>query len=125
MMPGHLRALLLQSILIGFSKMKSLHGLTLPIPSLHKLSLFTKSLHHLPEYAVFDRAIANLHIRSEHCMGALKRRFQCPHGLQVTINNKQQHIAAFQWMTIAIILPNIVEVEGTHADYFVSGHTQA
>ena len=57
----------------------------------------------LPEYAVFDWAIANLHIRSEHCMGALKGRFQCPHGLQVTINNKQQHIAAFQWMTIAII----------------------
>ena len=59
-------------------------------------------------------------------MGALKGRFQCLRGLRVTINNKRQHIAACQWMTIAIILHNIiVEVEGTHADYFVFGHTQA
>ena len=107
--------------------MKSLHGLTLPDNPFtsQTIPVHKKPASLLPEYAVFDRAIANLHIRSEHCMGALKGRFQCPHGLQVTINNKQQHIAAFQWMTIAIILPNIVEVEGTHADYFVSGHTQA
>ena len=74
----------------------------------------------LPQNAAFDHAVANLRVRSEHCMGALKGRFQCLRGLRVTINSKQQHIAACQWMTIAIILHNIViEVEGAkEGEYF-------
>ena len=59
-------------------------------------------------------------------MGALKGRFQCLHGLQVTINSNRQHITACQWMTIAIILHNIViEVEGANqGEYFRVGHGQ-
>jgi len=30
-----------------------------------------------PANALFDKTIAHLRVRSEHCMGALKGRFQC------------------------------------------------
>ncbi|KIK74406.1 hypothetical protein PAXRUDRAFT_175784, partial [Paxillus rubicundulus Ve08.2h10] len=81
----------------------------------------------LPENTTFDQALANLHVRSEHCMGALKGRFQCLRGLRVNINSKHQHIAACRWITIAIILHNIViEVEGEQRGaYFAINHGQA
>lgn len=46
-------------------------------------------------------------------MGALKGRFQCLRGLRVQINTKEDHVAACRWVTIAIILHNLViDVEG-------------
>lgn len=79
----------------------------------------------LPHNAAFDHAVANLLVHSEHCMGALKGRFQCLHGLQVAINSNKQHIEACQWMTIAIVIHNIViEVKGAkEGEYFSSIHT--
>jgi DDE superfamily endonuclease len=66
-----------------------------------------------PENATFDHMVAHLRIRSEHCMGALKGCFQCLHGLRVNINNTGDHKRACRWITIAIILHNlIIDVEG-------------
>jgi hypothetical protein len=46
-------------------------------------------------------------------MGALKGRFQCLRGLRVMINNTDDHREACRWITIAIIIHNmIVELEG-------------
>lgn len=46
-------------------------------------------------------------------MGALKGRFQCLRGLRVDINSNLDHAKALQWITVAIILHNLViEVEG-------------
>ena len=46
-------------------------------------------------------------------MGALKCRFQCLCGLQVNINSNSDHVKACCWITIAIILHNLViDVEG-------------
>lgn len=80
----------------------------------------------LPENITFDRAVANLRVRSEHCMGALKGRFQCLRGLRVHINSKHQHISACQWITVSIILHNImIEVEGDQRGaYFAPFHTR-
>lgn len=47
-----------------------------------------------PDNTVFDKAVSHLRVRSEHCMGALKGRFQCLRGLRVQINSNQDHIAA-------------------------------
>ena len=67
----------------------------------------------LPENALFDKTVAHLRVRSEHCMGALKGRFQCLRGLRVDINTKVDHVAACRWITIAIIIHNlIIDVEG-------------
>lgn len=41
-------------------------------------------------------------------MGALKGRFQCLRGLRIQINSKSDHVEACHWVTIAIILHNIV-----------------
>ena len=47
-------------------------------------------------------------------MGALKGRFQCLRGLRVNINSVEDHIRACRWITISIILHNlIIDVEGT------------
>ena len=47
-------------------------------------------------------------------MGALKGRFQCLRGLRVTINSPEDHIRACHWITVSIILHNlIIDVEGT------------
>jgi hypothetical protein len=46
-------------------------------------------------------------------MGALKGRFQCLRGLRVNIKSNDDHVGACFWITIAIILHNLViDVEG-------------
>ncbi|RXW14818.1 hypothetical protein EST38_g11040 [Candolleomyces aberdarensis] len=66
-----------------------------------------------PENKFFDRVVAGLRVRSEHCMGALKGRFQCLRGLRVNINSAEDHKRACRWITIAIILHNLViDAEG-------------
>lgn len=47
-------------------------------------------------------------MRSEHCIGELKGRFQCLRGLRVLINSYEDHIHALRWITVAIILHNLV-----------------
>lgn len=67
----------------------------------------------LRQNAIFDKAVAHIRVRSEHCMGALKGRFQCLRGLRVNINSPEDHVKALRWMTCAIILHNlIIDVEG-------------
>lgn len=75
--------------------------------------------------AIFDKAVARVRVRSEHCMGALKGRFQCLRGLRVAINSQEQHIEAGRWITVAIILHNlIIDVEGKEsAEKFAPIHT--
>ncbi|KLO05735.1 hypothetical protein SCHPADRAFT_838975 [Schizopora paradoxa] len=76
------------------------------------------------ENRIFDAAVSHVRVRSEHCMGALKGRFQCLRGLRVTINSQQEHKNACRWITIAIILHNLViDVEGAAAGaHFVGDH---
>ena len=64
------------------------------------------SLHR--ENTIFDHAVSHLRVRSEHCMGALKGRFQCLRGLRVAINSPESHFKAMRWMKVAIILHNLV-----------------
>lgn len=80
---------------------------------------------HIPRNAIFDLYVSHLRVRSEHTMGALKGRFQCLRGLRVPINSKSQHVAACRWVTIAIILHNlIIDVEGAASAAEFSGvHT--
>ncbi|KAF4614110.1 hypothetical protein D9613_008205 [Agrocybe pediades] len=80
-----------------------------------------------PKNALFDKFVAFLRVRSEHCMGALKGRFQCLRGLRVTINSNEDHYQACKWITVAIILHNLViDVEGKEAaEYFINAHTEA
>lgn len=67
----------------------------------------------IPNNTLFDTTVAGFRIRSEHCMGALKGRWQCLRGLRVPIRNNQEHVEACRWMTIAIILHNFcLEVDG-------------
>jgi len=67
----------------------------------------------LRQNTIFDKAVSRLRVRSEHCMGALKGRFQCLRGLRVAINGPDDHVRATRWITCAIILHNLViDVEG-------------
>jgi hypothetical protein len=77
-----------------------------------------------PANTLFNKFVANLRVQSEHCMGALKGRFQCLQGLQISINSKQDHHFACQWIMIAIILHNLViDVEGaTSAAHFAQDY---
>ncbi|KAH7919615.1 hypothetical protein BV22DRAFT_1022662, partial [Leucogyrophana mollusca] len=92
----------------------------------HTIPVHKKPASLQPENIAFDRAVANLRVRSEHCMGALKGRFQCFRGLRVNINSKRQHIAACRWITVGIILHNlVVEVEGVRRGaHFAPIHTR-
>jgi len=80
-----------------------------------------------PANALFDKTVAHLRIRSEHCMGALKGRFQCLRGLRISINSKRDHHFACRWITIAVILHNlIIDVEGSRsAAHFAQDHSNA
>lgn len=66
------------------------------------------------ENTKYDKAVAHIHICSEHCMGALKGHWQCLHGLRGEINSDEDHVKACQWITVCIILHNlIIDVEGS------------
>jgi hypothetical protein len=81
----------------------------------------------IPENAMFDKQASRIRVRSEHCMGTLKGRFQCLQGLRVNIHNNYDHKKACQWVSIAIILHNLViDVEGSEsAAEFIPSHTSA
>ncbi len=77
-----------------------------------------------PKNALFDKMVAHIRVRSEHCMGALKGRFQCLRGLRATINSNNDHHNACQWISVAIIIHNLViDIEGEQAvQYFLPAH---
>lgn len=53
-------------------------------------------------------------------MGALKQRFQCLYELRIKIHNVDDHITALRWITVAIILHNLViDVDGPSAHNMV------
>ncbi len=100
--------------------------------SAYSLNKRTIPVHHKPasfrrQNTIFDKAVAHIRVRSEHCMGALKGRFQCLRGLRVNINSPDDHIRACRWITISIILHNlIIDVEGTASgQHFQSTHPAA
>jgi hypothetical protein len=109
-----LSTLLQKNILIGFFRGKNLRGLIQHMVLIHVQSQFTGSQPPLIQQMLFfDKVVAHLRVRSEHCMGALKGRFQCLRGLRLNINTKREHNMACRWITIAIILHNIIiDVEG-------------
>ncbi|KAF8587814.1 hypothetical protein K439DRAFT_1645760 [Ramaria rubella] len=56
----------------------------------------------------FDKVVSHLQVHSEHCIGALKGCWQCLRGLRVAINSKHEHVQACHWITVAIILHNML-----------------
>jgi hypothetical protein len=84
-----------------------------------------KPASNIRQNAIFDRAVSHIRVRSEHCMGALKGRFQCLRGLRVTVNNDTDHVDALRWITCAIILHNmVIDVDGVAgAQQFQRAHT--
>lgn len=80
------------------------------------MCIHKKPAANLAENQIYDKALARLRVRSEHCMGGLKNRWSCLKGLRIAINSKEDHIRACHWITIAIILHNaIIDIEGTHS----------
>jgi hypothetical protein len=76
----------------------------------------------IPENAMFDKVVSHLRVRSEHCIGALKGRWQCLRDLRVNINSVADHERACRWITVAIILHNLViDVEGEESGKFFGG----
>jgi hypothetical protein len=67
----------------------------------------------LLENRQFDTAVAHIRIRSEHCMGALKGRWQSLRGLRIAVNRKRDHVYACDWIRMCILLHNlVVDLEG-------------
>jgi hypothetical protein len=68
---------------------------------------------------MFDKVVSHLRVRSEHCIGAVKGRWQCLRDLRVNINSVADHERACRWITISIILHNLViDVEGSDSGAF-------
>lgn len=83
----------------------TLHPRVIPV---HKRPAADIQKNHL-----FDTAVAHIRIRSEHCMGALKGRWQSLCGLRISINRKRHHGDACNWIRMCIILHNLViDIEG-------------
>ncbi|KAF9009809.1 hypothetical protein BDZ89DRAFT_908235, partial [Hymenopellis radicata] len=76
-----------------------------------------------PNNARFDTTLSRIRVRSEHCMGALKGRFQCLRGLRIRIKSAEDHLYAIRWVVICIILHNlIIDIEGTAESEHLDGH---
>lgn len=91
------------------------------------ISIHKKPASLLPANTLFDKTVSHLRVWSEHCIGALQGQFQCLQGLRVNIMSNEDHVAACRWITIAIILHNlIIDVEGYQAGkQFLGEHSQA
>jgi hypothetical protein len=76
--------------------------------SLRSIPVHKEPASRLRSNTIFDIQVSRLRVRSEHCIGELKGRFQCLRGLRVLINSHEDHIRALQWITVAIILHNLV-----------------
>ncbi|TFK54391.1 hypothetical protein OE88DRAFT_1711244 [Heliocybe sulcata] len=68
--------------------------------SAYALNMCTMPVHKelaslLPDNILFDKAVAHIRIRSEHCMGALKSHWQSLCGLRNAINSKTEHGAQY------------------------------
>ena len=75
------------------------------------------------ENRIFDQCVSSIRVRSEHCMAALKNRFQCLKGLNITINGPDDHIWALEWIKTCVILHNIiVDMEQDVVPNFEEGH---
>ena len=69
-----------------------------------------------PQNTIFNKYVSRIRVHSEHCMGAIKGRFQCLRGLRVAINCKEDHASALHWIRCAIILHNLViDVDGSQS----------
>ncbi|KDN42009.1 hypothetical protein RSAG8_07054, partial [Rhizoctonia solani AG-8 WAC10335] len=79
-----------------------------------------------PKVQLFDYGVSRLRIRSEHCNGAIKARWQSLKGLRIAINCKRDHLRAMEWISACFVLHNItVEVEGSNwVDYYAQGEMQ-
>lgn len=100
-----------------FAWCDSAYALTNRTISIHK-----KPASDIPENAMFDGAVSHLRVRSEHCIGAVKGRFQSLRGLRVSICNNREHMLACRWITVAIILHNlIIDVEGGRSGALFGG----
>ncbi|KAF9470087.1 hypothetical protein BDN70DRAFT_821763, partial [Pholiota conissans] len=87
------------------------------------ISIHKKPASLRPENAVFDTTASHLRVRSEHCNGSLKGRFQSLRGLRVAINRKRDHVRACQWVSASIIIHNLViDVEGGSKSSEFLGH---
>jgi len=86
-----------------FAWVDSAYALTIRTIPVHK-----EPASRLRRNAIFDKAVSRLRVRSEHCMGALKGRFQCLRGLRVKINSHEDHRKAMRWISVVIILHNLI-----------------
>lgn len=77
--------------------------------------------------AFFDKTVSRLRVRSEHCMGALKGRWQSLRGLRIPINTQEDHYNACRWVSCCVLLHNaVLEIDGWAAGAHFSGlHTRA
>lgn len=80
-----------------------------------------------PRNQLFDNIVSKIRVRSEHCIGVLKGRFQSLRGLRVTIKSNEDHIFACHWISAAIILHNfIIDFEGLeHSMPYLDRHGAA
>ena len=91
-----------------FAWVDSTYALTTRTIPIHK-----EPTSRLRQNAIFDKAVSWLRVQSEHCMGALKGRFQCLCGLRVKINSHEDHRQAMRWISVVIILHNlIIDING-------------
>ncbi|KAG9076183.1 hypothetical protein FS749_012072 [Ceratobasidium sp. UAMH 11750] len=60
-----------------------------------------------PRVRAFDKAVSHLRVRSEHCNGLVKGRWQSLPGLWILINRRRDHVAAMDWISACIVLHNI------------------
>ncbi|KAG9084216.1 hypothetical protein FRC06_004162 [Ceratobasidium sp. 370] len=69
-----------------------------------------------PRVRAFDKAVSHLRVRSEHCNGSIKLRFQCLRGMCVSINSRADHLAAMRQISACFVLHNMCIVAG--GDYW-------
>ena len=70
-----------------------------------------------PENTQFNYFVSRVRIRSEHCVGYLKGRFQSLRGLRLQINHSADVKYATHWIIAAIAVHNFAMEHENNADF--------
>jgi hypothetical protein len=72
------------------------------------LNILPRPAANIPENKNFNYHVSKIRVRSEHCIGYLKGRFQSLRGLRVRIQNSQDIRRASAWIISCICIHNFV-----------------
>ena len=68
----------------------------------------------------FNKKVANIRVRVEHCIGILKARFQSLKSLRLKIKNKKDLHRCIYWIRVCCVLHNFLLLDPVEEEWMIN-----